>query len=108
MKNLWLKILAVAVVAIAVVGCRNNDVEISGRFVGLNSKMVYLEEMAVTGQHIVDSIALDNNGGYRFKIENVGITPSLYNVVYSSERIPLLVSRGEKIELSSMGSALLN
>ena len=108
MKNLWLKILAVAVVATAVVGCRNNDVEISGRFVGLNSKMVYLEEMAVTGQHIIDSIALDNNGGYRFKIENVGITPSLYNVVYSSERIPLLVSRGEKIELSSMGSALLN
>lgn len=108
MKNLWLKILAVAVVAIAVVGCRDNDVEISGRFVGLNSKMVYLEEMAVTGQHIVDSIALDNNGGYRFKIENVGATPSLYNVVYSSERIPLLVSRGEKIELSSMGSALLN
>ena len=108
MKNLWLKILAVAVVATAVVGCRNNDVEISGRFVGLNSKMVYLEEMAVTGHHIVDSIALDNNGGYCFKIENVGITPSLYNVVYSSERIPLLVSRGEKIELSSMGSALLN
>lgn len=108
MKNLWLKILAVAVVATAVVGCRDNDVEISGRFVGLNSKMVYLEEMAVTGQHIVDSVALDNNGGYRFKIENVGITPSLYNVVYSSERIPLLVSRGEKIELSSMGSALLN
>ena len=108
MKNLWLKILAVAVVATAVVGCRNNDVEISGRFVGLNSKMVYLEEMSVTGHHIVDSVALDNNGGYRFKIENVGITPSLYNVVYSSERIPLLVSRGEKIELSSMGSALLN
>ena len=108
MKNLWLKILAVAVVATAVVGCRDNDVEISGRFVGLNSKMVYLEEMTVTGQHIVDSIALDNNGGYRFKIENVGATPSLYNVVYSSERIPLLVSRGEKIELSSMGSALLN
>ena len=108
MKNLWLKILAVAVVATAVVGCRNNDVEISGRFVGLNSKMVYLEEMTVTGQHIVDSVALDNNGGYRFKIENVGATPSLYNVVYSSERIPLLVSRGEKIELSSMGSALLN
>lgn len=108
MKNLWLKILAVAVVATAVVGCQSNDVEISGRFVGLNSKMVYLEEMAVTGQHIVDSIALDNNGGYRFKIENVGATPSLYNVVYSSERIPLLVSRGENIELSSMGSALLN
>ena len=108
MKNLWLKRLAVAVVATAVVGCRNNDVEISGRFVGLNSKMVYLEEMTVTGQHIVDSVALDNNGGYRFKIENVGATPSLYNVVYSSERIPLLVSRGEKIELSSMGSALLN
>ena len=108
MKRFAVKILVVASIVVAIVGCRKNDVRISGRFVGLNSKMVYLEEMAVTGQHIVDSVALDNNGGYRFKIEKVGATPSLYNVVYSSERIPLLVSRGEKIELSSMGSALLN
>ena len=108
MKNFWSKILVVAVAVAVAIGCRSNDVEISGRFVGMNSKMVYLEEMSATGQHIVDSVALDNNGGYRFKIESVEATPSLYNVIYSSERVPLLISRGEKIELNAMGSALLN
>lgn len=108
MKNLWSKILVVVAVAVAVMGCRSNEVEISGRFVGLNSKMVYLERMSATGQSIIDSVALDNDGGYRFQIENVEMTPSLYNVLYSSERIPLLVSRGEKISLNAMGSVLLN
>ena len=70
--------------------------------------MVYLERMSATGQSIIDSVALDNDGGYRFQIENVEMTPSLYNVLYSSERIPLLVSRGEKISLNAMGSVLLN
>lgn len=108
MKRFWSKICLVVAVAVVAIGCRNNDVEIAGRFVGLNSKMVYLEHMSATGQHIVDSVALDNNGGYRFKIENVEATPSLYNILYSSERIPLLVSRGEKIAVNAMGSALLN
>lgn len=108
MKNFWSKILIAVVVVVAVIGCRNNDVEIAGRFVGLNSNMVYLEKMSATGQHIVDSVTLDNDGAYYFKVENVEATPTLYNVLYSSERIPLLISRGEKIALNAMGNALLN
>ena len=101
--------IAVAIFAVmALIGCGSNDVEISGRFVGLNSKMVYLEQMSASGQSVVDSVALDNEGGYRFVIKEVEPTPSLYNVIYSSDRIPLLVSRGESIELSAMGSALAN
>ena len=108
MKNFWSKISIAVVVVVAVIGCRNNDVEIAGRFVGLNSNMVYLEKMSATGQHIVDSVTLDNDGAYYFKVENVEATPTLYNVLYSSERIPLLISRGEKIALNAMGNALLN
>ena len=108
MKNFWSKISIVVVAVAVVIGCRNNDVEIAGRFVGLNSNMVYLEKMSATGQHIVDSVTLDNNGAYCFKVENVEATPTLYNVLYSSERIPLLISRGEKIALNAMGNALLN
>ncbi len=101
--------IVVLIFAVATfIGCSSNDVEISGRFVGLNSKMVYLEQMSASGQSIVDSVALDNDGGYRFVIKDVAPTPSLYNIIYSSDRIPLLVSRGEKIVLSAMGSALAN
>jgi peroxiredoxin len=102
------KIVVLIFAVAAFIGCGSNDVEISGRFVGLNSKMVYLEQMSASGQSIVDSVALDNDGGYRFVIKDVAPTPSLYNIIYSSDRIPLLVSRGENIVLSAMGSALSN
>lgn len=108
MKICGEKVVIVIFAVVAFIGCSSNDVEISGRFVGLNSKMVYLEQMSASGQNIVDSVALDNDGGYRFVIKDVAPTPSLYNIIYSSDRIPLLVSRGEEIELSAMGSALAN
>lgn len=108
MKKLVSKVLLVSILAVALVGCSNNDVRIAGRFVGMNSKMVYLEQMSATGQSVVDSVALAENGTYQFLIKDIEYTPSLYNVIYAGERIPLLVSRGEKIELNSMGSALAN
>ncbi len=108
MKSIAVKILVVASVAMAIVGCRKNDVRISGRFVGLNSTMVYLEEMSATGQNIIDSIALDDKGIYHFTIADVAPTPSLYNVMYGGDRVPLLVSRGERIELNALGSVLAN
>lgn len=108
MRN-WIYKVLVAIVAVAAsVGCGSNGVEIEGRFVGLNSKMVYLEQMSASGKSIIDSVALDNDGGYRFTIKDVAPTPSLYNVICSNDRIPLLVSRGERIELNAMGSALSN
>ena len=97
MKNIIGKIVVIVTVAVAVVGCRSNDVRISGRFVGLNSNMDYLEQMSAAGQSVVDSVALANDGSFHFRIEEVPATPSLYNIMYSSDRIPLLVSRGENI-----------
>ncbi len=108
MKRLLFKILSVSMVAIALIGCNRSEVLISGHFVGLNSKMVYLEQLSASGQSVVDSIALADDGAYRFLIKEVESTPMLYNVIYGSERIPLLVSRGEKITLDAMGSALAN
>ena len=108
MKNLIYRVAMAAFVVAVMVGCSSNDVKISGRFVGLNSKMVYLEQMSATGQSLVDSVALSNDGVYLFTIKEVAPTPSLYNVIYGGDRIPLLVSRGENIELNAMGSALAN
>lgn len=98
----------VAIVTLVVLACRSNGVEVSGRFVGLSYKMIYLEQMTASGQNIVDSMELDNDGGYRFRIKNVGETPSLYNIIYGGDRIPLLLSRGESVEVGAMGSALAN
>ena len=107
MKSIIFRITIIATL-IALVGCRNNDVRISGRFVGLNSKMVYLEQMSASKQGVVDSVALAEDGSYQFRVKHTEQTPALYNIIYSSERIPLLVSRGERIEVNAMGSALMN
>ena len=106
------RFLAIASVAAAVVllsvGCHNESVRISGQFVGLNAKTVYLEQMSASGKQIIDSVALAQDGSYHFFIESVADTPSLYNIIYSNDRIPLLVQRGEDIEVSALGSALVN
>ncbi len=108
MKNCLFRTLVLAVATAAFVGCSNDEVTVSGRFVGLSAKVVYLEQMSASGHSIVDSVALADNGAYRFVIKDVAHTPSLYNILYSNDRLPLLVSRGEKIEVSAMGSALAN
>lgn len=92
----------------ALIGCRGNDIVITGRFVGLSSKMAYLEQMSASGQSIIDSVALDNEGTYRFTIKDAAPSPSLYNIIYSSDRIPLLLSRGERVEVNALGSVLAN
>ena len=108
MKIPSFKILVAALVAMMFVACSNDNIEISGRFVGLNFNRVYLEQTTASGQSIIDSVDLDNDGAYRFVIEDAETTPTLYNVIYGGERIPLLLSRGESVEVNSMGSVMAN
>ena len=108
MKIPSFKILVAALVAMMFVACSNGNIEISGRFVGLNFNRVYLEQTTASGQSIIDSVDLDNDGAYRFVIEDAETTPTLYNVIYGGERIPLLLSRGESVEVNSMGSVMAN
>ena len=92
----------------AIVGCRSNDIVVEGRFVGLSFNKVYLEKSTATGQSVVDSIELDTNGAFRFRINKAESTPMLYNVIYGGDCIPLLLSRGERVEVGALGSALAN
>ncbi|MBR4849733.1 MAG: AhpC/TSA family protein [Alistipes sp.] len=108
MKKSFAILFVSAISALLLVGCSNEGVHISGHFVGLNSKSVYLEQMSASGQQIIDSVALTPDGSYHFHIKSVAETPSLYNLIYNNDRIPLLVQRGEDIEVSALGSALLN
>ncbi len=101
--------VAVLVCAAMLCGCRSSKVRISGKFLGLNSQKAYLEQMsAATGQAVIDSVALAPDGSYRFEVANVPPTPSMYNVVYNNERIPLLIKGGDNITVGSLGNVLMN
>lgn len=89
-------------------GCQSSKVKISGRFVGGNAKNIYLEQVQPLAQSIVDSAALAPDGSYNLELADVGRNPSLYNVVYDGERIPLFLTGGDRLTVNSMGSVIRN
>lgn len=89
-------------------GCQSSKVRISGRFVGGDAKNIYLEQVLPLTQSVVDSAALAPDGSYRMELTGVAKNPSLYNVIYDGERIPLLIAGGDRVTVSSVGSIIRN
>lgn len=94
--------------AVMLYACQSSKVKISGRFVGNDAKDVYLEQVLPLTQSVIDSAVLDKDGNYRFELKGVAKTPSLYNIIYNGERIPLFLAGGEKLSLNSVGSVVRN
>lgn len=105
MKNTFFALICATILCCS---CSKNDVRISGKFFGLNATSVYLEQMTAAGQTIIDSVALASDGSYRFLVKDVPQTPSIYNIIYNNERIPLLLTAGENVTVGSLGSVLAN
>lgn len=102
------KTLLILALGVLMCGCQSTSVKISGRLLGLGSKVVYLEKVTGGDVKLVDSVVLESTGDYRFELSDVGDTPLLYNVVYSGERIPLLLTGGERVTVNTVGSPLRN
>lgn len=98
------KIFFVAIAVLTTLAsCQSSKVKISGRFVGSQAEMVYLEQATALEQVVVDSVKLNEDGRFNIRLENVGKTPSLYNIVFDNERIPLLLTGGDNIEVNAAG-----
>ena len=97
-----------AVLLMALSSCQSSKVKILGRFVGSDANMVYLERNTTLEQAIIDSVKIAEDGSFTLKISDAPSTPTLYNVIYNNERIPLLVQGGDKINVQSAGSVLRN
>ncbi len=103
------KTLAIAALAVVAASCqkKSNSV-ITGKFLGGEGSMVYLEKIDPTASSIVDSVQLSNGGEFEFAIKDENLQPTLYNVVYDMEKIPLLLSKGDNISINSMGHIVNN
>lgn len=101
--------LAALTLLLALSSCQSSKVKISGRFVGSEAKMVYLEQSTVLEQQLIDSVALGEDGNFMLLLENSDQTnPTLYHLVYDNNRIPLLLKGGDNVTVSSAGNALRN
>lgn len=101
--------LCVLLASVAVCcSCHSSKVKISGRIVGNDATTIYLEQVSPLSQTLIDSAQLDAQGGYRFELKEAVRTPSLYNILYDGERIPLLIARGDRLTVSSAGNVVHN
>lgn len=101
--------LAALTLLLALSSCQSSKVKISGRFVGSEAKMVYLEQSTVLEQQLIDSVALGEDGNFVLLLENSDQTnPTLYHLIYDNNRIPLLLKGGDNVTVSSAGNALRN
>lgn len=99
----------ICISVLALTGCRSAKVvEVSGKLLGINAANVYLEDMSLTGQSVMDTVELAPDGSYKFVLNNVPSTPTMYNIIYNNERIPLLLSGGENVRVNSLGSVAAN
>ena len=112
-----LVIVIIFVVAVAAVGVKygveyfnqsKSSSVISGKLLGGESKMVYLQHVEPNASAIVDSVELSARGEFEFTIKECGDQASLYYVVYDMEQIPLVVAKGDDISISSMGHIVKN
>lgn len=94
--------------AVLLCACQSSEVKISGRFAGNNARAVYLEQVTPLTQSIIDSTQLDDRGDYRLQLKDAPKIPSLYNVIYNGERIPLFLAKGDRLTLNSVGSVIRN
>lgn len=105
MKNINLVIVALA---LAFASCNNSKVTIAGRFVGSEANMVYLEQTTTLEQTLIDSVRLADDGSFALQVEDVAKTPTLYNIIFNGDRVPLLLAAGDDITISAAGNILRN
>lgn len=99
---------AATLLVMTLASCQSSKVKISGRFVGSQADMVYVEQATALEQIMLDSVKLDDEGRFSLEIDDVAKSPSLYNIVFDGERVPLLLMDGDNIEISGAGKVLRN
>lgn len=103
-----LTLIGIAAAATMLVGCQSNNVEISGRMSAGTQKEIYLEQVSTMQQQVIDTVTLDEAGNYRFTLKEAPKSPALYNILYDGERIPLFLSAGDALTVSSVGNITRN
>ncbi len=103
-SNIYNKVSIFIGALLGLVACQGSGVKISGRIIGADHPVLYLEEMQGLRSVVIDSVAIDKDGRFSLKLEGVDDDPKLYNIVCDWQRVPLFLSRGENLTISAVGN----
>lgn len=102
------KFSAIIAIGLAAMACNRTDVRLNGRFGGYDNRSIYLELVSPSSKKIVDSVATDATGNFRFDIKLPGKQPAIYNLRSKEDAVTLLLSPGERVFVSSVGDIAVN
>lgn len=105
MKRNHIAILAMTTLLFA---CNNQKANIEGAFADKTNTTIYLESIMPGAMTIIDSTKTDDKGAFEFDIKLADKQTSIYNIRCGEEFIPVIVSLGEDIILTSMGRLAQN
>lgn len=97
-KIIWLAGLA------GLAACNSDSTWIRGHFIGATRQPVYLERV-VPGATVpqFDTVVANDRGEFKFRVTLSDHQPTLFNLLYDGDNVPLLVSPHEKVNVMSMG-----
>lgn len=104
------KTLTLLCVILLLAACKENKIAIiNGQFHGTANKLVALERLSPVGGTIVDTVQTSSDGKFSFEIDFSNISePTFFNVRLGEQFVPLLVDKGEIVEVSSLGNIFFN
>lgn len=93
--------IVITVLALFFLGCKQkNQFTITGKITHAEQKMIYLEQLLVSGTTLIDSAKLNSNG--EFKLKSQTSIPTFYLVKLSATNfVTLLVDSAENVVVSA-------
>ena len=98
-----LSIIALTVIGLAGVSCHRESARLQGYFIGAADKPIYLERVTPGYTSVVDSARTNEKGEFGFRVNLKDRQPTIFNLRYGGDMVPLLISPGEKVRVTSVG-----
>lgn len=92
--------------AAALCACSSDKATVSGEFSACPESTVYLEQIEGSQNIPVDSVVTNNLGRFSMKVSLPEGEATLYNLRCQERNIPLIVTAGEHVEISSVPALL--
>lgn len=99
------KTIIITLAAVALTGCQQNKFHIKGQIDGADEKVLYFENVGLSGIEVLDSTKLDANGAFDFSHEATE-APEFYRLRIGDQIINLSVDSTETITVNAKAPAI--
>jgi peroxiredoxin len=83
--------------------CGGDSAKLSGHFIGADTRPVYLERVIPGGESGIDTLVTNDKGEFDFRVELPDRQPTIFNLRYDGDMVPLLISPRERVNVLSLG-----